>query len=166
MDVSASTNKISGITNKTDEYNKNLIKTYNTSAKKINEYIDELETLLNEFNTNGTNSIIWIEIKIQKLVKKIYDAINALTNKINNITKQIEEWYINSIKQSKKSVIKSSMAKMGKNCNSTTAESMSDTIPTPEISSLLPKIKINMVLPEVTDAESIKSIELKKLPIL
>lgn len=166
MDVSASTNKISGIAIKTDEYNKKLIKTYNTSAKTINDYIDELETLLNEFNTNGTDSIIWIEIKIQKLVKKIYDAINVLTNKVNNITKQIEEWYINSIKQSKKSVIKSSMAKMGKSCNSATAESMSDTIPTPDISSLLPKIEIHMVLPEVTDAESIKSIELKKLPLL
>ena len=171
MDVSAATNKISDIVLKINEYYEKIKSIYNNFANKINEYINELEKVLNKLNETSSQSIIWAEMQIKKILKKISDTLIAAKNKINNIIKQVEIWYENTIKKIKISIIKGSMAKIGVSLTDVAAEGMSSIIPHPDVKILIPEIHIDLQLPELafkskSNLDFLNSIELKKLLLL
>ena len=167
MDFSKAADKIANTTSKINDYNDKIKNTYNTCANTVNNYIDDIEKLTNNIIDASESMIIWIEQSISKLIKKIYDTIDVATKKINSLTKTAKDWYITTINNIKISVIKSTHAKLGKDCSDEQAKLMADAIPHPSFDSLMPEITINMQIPEVTDFTKYNNnIKLKKLPLL
>lgn len=171
MDISAAAGKITGIVLKINEYYNKIKSIYNKFAKKINEYIDELEKILKKLAEAGMQALAWVDMQIKKVLKKIADALNAVKKKIDEIIEQIKKWYEKVIKKIKISVIKGVFAKLGVSMTDDAAEAMSDMIPHPDITSLIPDIKIELQLPGLDIASApnldfLNNIELKKLPLL
>lgn len=167
MDFSKAATKIADISLKINAFIDKIKAIYNKYAGIINGYIDEFEKVISNLNKQGAAGIVWVEMKIQVIFKKISDAVNALLAKINNITKQIKTWYNNTIKRVKIDVIKATFIKINQPCSDSMAEAMADSIPHPDVESLIPKIEINMPIPPVSEnIDYLKNIELKKIPLL
>jgi hypothetical protein len=168
MDFSAATDRIAAIVVTVYKFKKKIESIYNKFANKINGYIDELEKVLEKLVELGVKAIAWIEMQIYKILKKITDALDAVKQAINNVLQQVKDWYNDTVNRFKVSIIKSVMAKLGIACSDEQAESMTGMIPHPAVDGLLPEIKIELPLPNVTDVRFLENykIELKKLPIL
>lgn len=169
MDVSGAAGQIVEVSNKINEYYMTIKKVYNKYADKINSYIDELEPVINKLIESGYNAAKWAEFQLNKIIKKITDALEALKDKIDAVIQQVKVWYDKTINRLKSSIIKSVFAKLGQSLNDDAAASMSSMIPHPPIESLLPEIKIELQLPEVSNYlnyNGIDSINLTKLPLL
>lgn len=172
MDVGAATIKITDITLTVNEYYTKIKTVYNNIAKKINGYIDELDKLIDKLTNATTQAIAWIEMQINKVIKKILDALSFVQAKIDSIIKQVEAWYDKTITKIKISVIKSAMAKIGVSLSNSEAESLSSIIPHPDIKTLIPKINIELEIPDIAGMIETSEIDidiekyLKKLPLL
>jgi hypothetical protein len=168
MDISPAVTKIADIVTKINEYKTAIEGTYNNYASKINGYIDEISTITEKLNNIGPNAVIWVEIKLKKVLKKISDTVSTLTKKIEALLLQIKTWYDNIISKVKTSVIQSTFAKMGVSLSADAASGMSDLIPSPDVTSLMPEIKIELPLPNITDISLLDNIklDLPKLPLL
>lgn len=170
MDVSAAAAKIADIVITVNEYVEKIKSIYNKYAEKINGYIDELDRIIEKMVELGSQAIVWVEMQIKKVLKKISDALDSVKTKINDIINQLKDWYEKTIKKIKISIIKGSMAKLGVSLTDSAAEAMSDMIPNPDITSLIPEIKIELQLPDTNlsaDVEiDMSKYKLKKLPLL
>lgn len=170
MDFSAATDKIAAIVVMVYKFKKKIETIYNKFANKINGYIDELEKVLEKIVEFGVKAIVWIEMQIYKILKKITDALDAVKKAIDNVLQQVKDWYNDTVNRFKASLIKSVMAKLGIACTDEQAETMTGMIPHPAVDGLLPEIKIELQLPDinVNDLKFLENheIELKKLPIL
>lgn len=166
MDTSDTDKKIGDISKNTTKYQDKRKETYNKYAIKINGYIDSLETVINKAITSGSSANAWTEIQINKILKNIEDTLNSMTKSINSITEQARNWYDDAMNKMKATSIKSNYAKMGKECSDEMAQEMAKNIPHPSIDSILPEIHIDFNIPENTEVEEWKQIELKKIPLL
>lgn len=170
MDVSAAASKIANIMITVNEYVEKIKSIYNKYAEKINSYIDELDRIIEKMVELGSQAIVWVEMQIKKVLKKISDALDSVKTKINDIINQLKDWYEKTIKKIKISIIKGSMAKLGVSLTDSAAEAMSDMIPNPDITSLIPEIKIELQLPDTNLSASVEldmsKYRLKKLPLL
>lgn len=166
MDISKATEKISEITKKVESFNTKIKGIYNTFAEKINKLIDEIEEISNKIANATAQAIIWLEIKLNELLKKLSELVQVATNKINALTKQASEWYEESVKSTKINVVKSYTAKIGKPMSDSAIEGMTSIIPHPSFSSLLPEIKIDLQVPVTQGYNNSTPINLKKIPLL
>ena len=174
MDFSEALIKIGEIQVKISEFKTNIEGTYNKYATKINTYIDELDSIMEKFieavENAMSSAVEWISMKLKKLTKKIQDTLDALTVKIDSIKQQVTTWCDKTVKQIKINAIKSAFAKIGQDCNDSMAESFADMIPGIDAGNLLPDIKINLQLPDLSNMNEpgfkLNKIELKKLPLL
>ena len=164
MDVSAAGGKIGDITAKIIIFDKKVKDTYNKYAKRINELIDDLEDTLNRLIQATESTIKIIEMKLEKTIKRINDAIDGLMKKINKFIKDLEKWCNDTIDKIKISFIRSVSAKLGIELAKDAAALMSDIIPTPKIE--IPKISIDLRLPNLSDLIKFEEVKLKKLPLL
>ena len=170
MDVSAAASKIADIVITVNEYVEKIKSIYNKYAEKINSYIDELDRIIEKMVELGSQAIVWVDMQIKKVLKKISDALDSVKTKINDIINQLKDWYEKTIKKIKISIIKGSMAKLGVSLTDSAAEAMSDMIPNPDITSLIPEIKIELQLPDTNLSAGVEldmsKYKLKKLPLL
>ena len=160
MDLSAATIKISNTVVTVYQYIENINTIKNKYINKINGYLEDIE---NTINSALTKSQEWIEMKIKKITKKIYDCIDALLKKINDIINQLRTWYDIQINTIKSNVIMAVFAKLGQDCDKDTAMLFADLIPHPELDSMLPKINIDLELPDVSSLLNIGTVRLPRL---
>jgi predicted PurR-regulated permease PerM len=172
MDFSKALTKIADIVIKINEFYEKVKGIYNKYAIKINGWIDELNELFEKIVNAPKQMIVWLEMKLNKLLKKISDAIKSVTDKINDLKKQVGEWYDTTISSTKKNVIISVFSKIGQSITDNTAEMFASTIPHPSFDSLVPEIKIELTIPEIpssiTDKMQIPldGINIQKIPLL
>ena len=102
MDFSKALTKIADIVIKINEFYEKVKGIYNKYAIKINGWIDELNELFEKIVNAPKQMIVWLEMKLNKLLKKISDAIKSVTDKINDLKKQVGEWYDTTISSTKK----------------------------------------------------------------
>lgn len=175
MEVKKATDDIANTQQKAEVFNTKIKNTYNNFAIKINALIDKIEELTNKMVHNSNQNIIWLEIEMNKLLKQLSDLVKTATDKINNMTKQAKEWYNDTVKNIKLTVVKSSVAKTGKEMSETDIEAYADTISHPSADSIIPEIKIELEIPVTQGYNTDKydknnpqhnPINLKKLPLL
>lgn len=166
MDVSGSTTKLSNISSKINDYKEKISSVYNKYAIVINKYIDEFYEVVNKLKEKCTTAVNWTKMQIKKILKKISDAVKTLKQKISDLMSQITEWYNKTVNSFKISAIKSVKSKMGESCDDKAAEALTSILPSPSVDALLPKINIDLEVPENVDLETAGDLELKKLPML
>ena len=162
MDFSASADKIQEISSKVNEYVDKIEEIKNKYVKKINDFLEELETTINSIVTKGLQ---WVEIHVKKILKEINDVLANLHAKINNIINQLKEWYNIQINNIKRAFVKSICAKLGVECDNKTAELLTETIPHPSIDSLLPKTNLDLQLPDISNLAEIGQVTIPRLEI-
>ena len=166
MDLSTATEQISDVVSNTKKYKSKTEEVYNKYAKLINGHIDDLEKIVNDSYMTGVTGVIWVEMQINKLFNNIKSLLDSLNEQLTNITNNAKEWYTDSVNNIKISVIKSCYAKVGKEYTDEELKLLADSIPSPSFESLVPAIKVELQVPEVTDINSIDTLKLKKLPLI
>lgn len=160
MDISGAIGQINDITTQVNTYIEKINAIKEKYVVKINETLDELEEAV---NSAATKSVVWVEMKVAKLTKKLQTMLDSFAKKIQDIIKQLSEWFDKQINAIKISTIKGAMAKLGVECDTTMAEGMSSMIPSPSIESLLPEIKIELQLPNLSNLADVGEISLPRL---
>lgn len=161
-DFSNAASKIADVVIKVNEFIEKLNKLIDKYVDKINDYIEELENTINNNIDKGTK---WLEIKSKPILKKIQDSLSSLQQKLDNMIKNLKDWYDTQINSIKTSVIKSSFAKLGVELNNDEVKILADEIPHPDIETLIPKINLEIELPEISTLAKNTQITLPRLEI-
>lgn len=169
MDFGAAVVKIADITIKVNEYIDKIIEIRNKYIVKINKCIDDLENTVNsavdKINAGARNIDKWLQIKIEKITKKIQGLLDKLKSNIDALIDQLSVWYEKTILNIKVNVILAVYAKLGIDCTRGGAKLLADMIPHPSIESLLPNFEINLPI-EMPDISVMVEIEKVSLPRL
>lgn len=167
MDVSSATSRIEEIVNKLKNFYDKIKEIYNKAARKINTYIDELQKIIDRLIQLGASAIEWIKFQIEKVLKKIIDALDTAQKKIDDIIEQVTKWYNETILNMKIKVIKGVFVKLGTPISDDAAMPLASAIPHPVIESFIPEINIELPLPNLDELLNFDiNFELKKLPLL
>lgn len=145
--------------------------------KKINSYIDSLETFINKgiekINSGLVNAQKWLEMKIDPIIKKINDAFDRLNKKIKEIIDGLKAWFDKIFNNIKTSIIRACLAKIGQDAGSPIGLAMLiglvTAIPTPDITQYIPKIGLEINLPnfgEIFNLGQVQKVSIPKLPLI
>lgn len=162
MDFSEASARITNITSQISDHKEKLEVTKDKYVIKINKLLNELEHIVN-FAT--TKSPQYVEIQVNKKLKKIDDTIKSMNTKLNEIVNQSTIWYNTAIINIKRNTIKSVGAKMGIDVTNEMSDALAESIPHPTIEPLLPEIKLNIELPDLSNLSEIGQISIPRLKI-
>lgn len=156
------TGKIEEILNTIDTYKGKIEEIKVTYIDKINKKLEKLEEVLNSVSTR---SQVWIEMQVKKITKSIQDIIDSMMKKIKKVVNSLHEWANTAFDNLSASLIMSSMSKIGVDLTRDAALSMTDMIPLklPPLDSLIPKIELELQLPELSSLASMGTITLPRL---
>lgn len=130
----------------------------NKYIKKINGYLEEIETLI---NNAATHSAQYINTKLEVIYKKIDGILEAFKEKINGLIEQLNTWYDEQMTKIKISLVKAMQAKLGLELPDSAAKGLADAIPHPAL--VIPEFKIEV--PEISLDPNV-SISIPRIPTL
>lgn len=156
------TDKIEEILNTIDTYKGKIDEIKVTYIDKINKKLEKLEEVL---NSAASKSQVWIEMQVKKITKSIQDIIDSMMKKIKKVVDSLQEWANTAFDNVSASLIMSSMSKLGVELTRDAALSMTDMIPLklPSLDSLIPKIELELQLPDLSSLTSVGTITLPRL---
>lgn len=156
------TDKIEEILKTIDTYKSKIEDIRVTYIDKINEKLEKLEEVL---NSASTRSQVWIEMQVKKITKSIQDTIDSMMKKIKEVVNNLQEWANTAFDNVSASLIISSMSKLGVELTRDAALSMTDMIPLklPSFDSLIPKIELELQIPDLSSLTSMGTISLPRL---
>lgn len=156
------TDKIEEILKTIDTYKGKIEEIRVTYIDNINEKLEKLEEVL---NSASTRSQVWIEMQVKKITKSIQDIIDSMMKRIKEVVDDLQEWANTAFDNVSASLIMSSMSKLGIELSRDAALSMSDMIPIklPSFDSLIPKIELDLQIPDLSSLTSMGTISLPRL---
>lgn len=174
MDVIKLIEKIDTTYTRVEAKIENIKNTYNNAASDINDYIKDLEFIINDtkkkLRRGMKNALKWAQKKIDAITEKINKSLEFLEDLLNDLTTDLETYYEEQMLKLKIVSIKAIFAKLGNSITDDNAKEFIESlpIPHPSIETLLPKFEFNIEFPDITRLASLDTgeVELEKLPYI